>query len=319
MQNDKLEILGKVALFHLDIRTWSGRKKLRPEDIKGDVPPKKLASLGSKRIVDPKKVAVFETIKRRAERLLGGVGIRVMGSYAIPLDQVKSMNEQLNAMRDAYTQEKNSFIFTYHRDVEEWIKEQGEWGEIIRTAITPSATVRQQLHFGWQAYQISPTGGDDGLDEEVGGMATQLFNEISRDALRCFEESFLLKTRVGMRAINPIKAIQEKLRGLSFLDARAAAISRFLSDVLLTLPKEGYITGDLLTKLFGVLIVLSSPEKIAEYGQKLLDGESIEDNELMSISSTQPTRKLVAKDEVIEIEPAEDAVSEMKVAPPAWF
>jgi hypothetical protein len=285
MQKENVQVLDKVALINLDVHTWSGRKKLRPEDIKGNVPPKKLASLGSKRIVDPKKVATFESLKRQAERLLGSVGIRVMRTYAVPLDKVKELIDGLNKIRTEFEDEKAKFLSSYHTSVEAWIAEQEEWGEIIRSAITPVADIRHQLSFGWQVFGVQPTGLDDsGLEEQITGMAGQLFDEISREAARVFEESFLMKTKVGQRALRPIRSIQEKLKGLSFLDGRAAALSDFLDETLNALPKVGSIEGDHLTKLFGLLIVLSSPAKVAQYGQDLLDGKSVTDSDLIALS-----------------------------------
>ncbi|NLC22085.1 MAG: DUF3150 domain-containing protein [Halomonadaceae bacterium] len=285
MQNDNIQVLDKIALVNLDVHTWSGRKKLRPEDIKGHVPPKKLASLGSKRIVDPKSVATFETLKRRAERLLGSVGIRLMGTYAVPLDRAEELVAELSSIREEFNTKKSLFLQSYDQSVEAWITEQEEWGSIIRSAITPVAEVRNQLSFGWQVFHVQPTSIDDsGLDDQIGGMAGQLFSEISREASRCFEDSFLMKLKVGQRALRPLRSIQEKLKGLSFLDGRAFAVSEFLDETLNSIPKVGSIEGEPLNKLFGLLVVLSSTSKIAEYGQALLDGHTIGDKDLIALS-----------------------------------
>lgn len=59
MQNSNLvqetQILSKLLLVDLNVSIWSGRKKLRAEDLGVDLnlPPSELASLGSKRITDP--------------------------------------------------------------------------------------------------------------------------------------------------------------------------------------------------------------------------------------------------------------------------
>lgn len=297
MQQENVRVLDKVALINLDVHTWSGRKKLRPEDIKGNVPPKKLASLGSKRIVDPKKVATFESLKRRSERLLGSAGIKMMGTYAVPVDRVKDLIAGLNDICKEFNDEKAKFLSSYNASVEAWIAEQEEWGEIIRSAITPVAEIRNQLSFGWQVFHVQPTGLDDsGLEQEIGGMAGQLFNEISREATRIFEESFLMKTKVGQRALRPIRSIQEKLKGLAFLDGRAYALSEFLDATLNALPQVGSIEGEHLNKLFGLLIVLSSPAKVAQYGQDLLDGKCITDGDLIALSGLDEEEEELSND-----------------------
>ena len=61
--------LNDVIVVSLDVRIWSGRKKLRPEDLttSGRLPPKDLVSLGSKKIFDPKALKPFAEVKRKAE------------------------------------------------------------------------------------------------------------------------------------------------------------------------------------------------------------------------------------------------------------
>lgn len=285
MQNEEKKILDKIVLFNLDIHTWSGRKKLLANDIEGRIPPKKLASLGSKKICDPTKVAKFASVKRRAERLLYSKGFRLMGAYAIPLDRVKEVVDELKAMRDEFDSLKVNFLNTYHQGIEYWIQEQGEWGKIIRPHITPVDYIRKQLSFGWQVFHIQPTEAEtEGFDEEVTGMSGRLFTEISSDAARIFEESFLMKTRVGQRSIPQLHALLDKLQGLAFIDGKATAIAKMMSSTLDSLPKTGDIEGSELNKLFGMLIVLSSKQKIVEYGQRILDGEDVTASDLSAIS-----------------------------------
>ena len=70
--------LTDVIVVSLDVRIWSGRKKLRPEDLttSGRLPPKDLVSLGSKKIFDPKALKPFVDVKRRAETRCQAIGVR---------------------------------------------------------------------------------------------------------------------------------------------------------------------------------------------------------------------------------------------------
>ena len=49
------QVLDRLVAVNLDVRIWSGRKKLTAEDLSlgADVPPEDLVSLGSKRVCDP--------------------------------------------------------------------------------------------------------------------------------------------------------------------------------------------------------------------------------------------------------------------------
>jgi hypothetical protein len=288
MQTEERNVLDQIVLFNLDIHTWSGRKKLLADDIEGRIPPKKLASLGSKKICDPTKVAKFSSVKRRAERLLYSKGFRLMGAYAVPVDRVKEVVDELKFMKDEFNSLKVTFLNTYHQGIEHWIDEQGEWGKIIRPHITSADYIRNQLSFGWQVFHIQPTQAEtEGFDEEVNSMSGRLFNEISRDAASMFEESFLMKDRVGQKSIPQVYALLDKLRGLAFIDGKATAIANMMSDTLGSLPKQGVIEGKDLNRLFGLLIVLSSKQKIVEYGQRILDGEDVTANDLSAFSGLE--------------------------------
>jgi len=50
-----MQVLDRLVAVNLDVRIWSGRKKLTAEDLSlgTDVPPEDLVSLGSKRVCDP--------------------------------------------------------------------------------------------------------------------------------------------------------------------------------------------------------------------------------------------------------------------------
>ena len=63
-----IQTLDKLLICHIDCSIWSGRKKLRPEDFRlangSQLPPKDVASLGSKKICDPEALANFERLKK---------------------------------------------------------------------------------------------------------------------------------------------------------------------------------------------------------------------------------------------------------------
>ena len=83
-----IQTLDKLLICHIDCSIWSGRKKLRPEDFRlangSQLPPKDVASLGSKKICDPEALANFERLKKEAQRLCEQVGVRFLGGYAVP-------------------------------------------------------------------------------------------------------------------------------------------------------------------------------------------------------------------------------------------
>ncbi|WP_055464783.1 DUF3150 domain-containing protein [Marinomonas fungiae] len=55
-----IQTLDKLLICHIDCSIWSGRKKLRPEDFRlangSQLPPKDVASLGSKKNLRPRGI-----------------------------------------------------------------------------------------------------------------------------------------------------------------------------------------------------------------------------------------------------------------------
>ena len=81
-------ILDQMVLVKVDATIYGARKKLKVEDLMlvdgSKLPPEDLASLGSKRLLDPDQLSVFNRLKKEAERICLRIGTRFLGGYAIP-------------------------------------------------------------------------------------------------------------------------------------------------------------------------------------------------------------------------------------------
>ena len=92
-------ILDRLVVVKIDATLWGGRKKLRKEDLilaDGSVlPPEDLASLGSKKIADPRELAVFHRLKKEAERICLKVGTRFLGGFVVPQGTIESIQRDL--------------------------------------------------------------------------------------------------------------------------------------------------------------------------------------------------------------------------------
>ena len=106
-----------VIVVSLDVRIWSGRKKLRPEDLtaSGRLPPKDLVSLGSKRLCDPDALQPFLQLKRRAEARCQAVGVRFARAFAIPKAAAKPVLSDLNSLAEQFRQARAAFLADLRR------------------------------------------------------------------------------------------------------------------------------------------------------------------------------------------------------------
>jgi hypothetical protein len=267
MQAMTTTITDQVTLVILSIAIWSGRKKLRAEDLKlgTEIPPEDLVSLGSKRVCDPDALKGFHRIKQSADRACLRVGTRFLGGYAVPHAHAEALAEQLETIKAEFDQETKTFLSSYDHDLEDWISRLPEFEEPIRRAIEPANIVGARLRFGYQLVQIAPADNPGTLEDEVAGLGDGIFGEVSQIA-RELESSFEGKDKLHRRALGTFGRIRDKLACLSFIDERIQPIVDSIDDWLSRLPLTAPITGAIFNEGMGLALLLSDPSRMARHG-----------------------------------------------------
>lgn len=280
------QVLQQVVCFSLEeISLWGARKKLRTEDLKltqDTLPPKDLASLGSKKIFNPKALAKFEALKKRAHVACGRIGIRFMGGYAVPESATDDLAKELDKIGAEFDVAKADFIATYTGELESWIAKHPGWEQWIRAATIPVDEVKDRIRYGWTPAKISTpdeNNPDSRLNQkmtkEAGGLSGRLFKEIGEMAQKVLEDSLLGKTKVNRRVLSPIRKIRGKLNGLAFLDKRVGPLITAIDDTVGQMPGDAPIEGLALTALHGLILTLSDSERMKQFGQAILDGSPV--------------------------------------------
>lgn len=324
-----ISVLKGVRVFNLSVRLWTGKKKLRHDDLhvqKDDLMPEDLASLGHKKICDPAKLAVFGTLKRRMETLLQNNGVRFLGGYAIPESKVTEICDGLDEIVKEGMEEKATFLDDYDQAVEDWIASHREWESAIRRAVTPKAVVESRISFGYEAFQIlGCEAGEEHKPQNAGvakaakGLSGTLLEEVADDVEELFERSLMGKDSANRRVLSPIRTIRSKLNGLSFVDPVVSPIVQTIDEVLAMMPEEGPISGADLTALNGLVFILSNPEKMRRHGQMIIDGHSVTDalNELAPAPIEAPVNPQSSPEGEECPDPVPPIQQEAVVAPPA--
>ncbi|WP_224962777.1 DUF3150 domain-containing protein [Geomonas subterranea] len=274
-------ILNNLIVVALDTTLWSGEKKLRPEDLGGvKLPPDKLASLGSKRTFDPVALRIFKTLKRRAERTLSDVGVRFLSGYAVPESALDTVFQILVEIETEFAEAKRDFLFDYDAKLEAWLKEAGEWSEIVRKAVEPASSVANKLHFGFTAYKVGePVAASvkvqETLARQVGGLSDQLMQEVAQAAKETLEESYNGRTEVTRKALSPVNNIKAKLEGLMFLNpSEIGGLVMNVNAVLAAVPKSGPIQGAVLAGIVGVLSQMANIQGFVAAAAKVQQEET---------------------------------------------
>ena len=294
-------VLKSILAVNLDVNIWSARRKLQPGDfVHSELPPEKLASLGSKRICNPSDLKVFSTLKARAVNVLDKSGVRFLGGWAIPEAKAAEIVNGLDLIAEEFKHAKDKFMKNYDQAVQNWIKENPGWEKIIATSVVNADYVASRIAFNWQVFKVvNPTGRkkallEIGLQSEVSNLGGTLFDEVARTAQEAFKRSFSGKSMITRKALSPLKGIQQKLADLSFIEPKVAPVVLLIENAIARIPGRGAIQGPDLLMLQGLLTMISTPASMALYGQEVIESrtnESIVLDSLRQDSSPEQNSK----------------------------
>ncbi|QSA98054.1 DUF3150 domain-containing protein [Methylococcus sp. EFPC2] len=275
-------ILDRLLVVKLDATIWGGRKKLRKEDLilaDGSVlPPEDLASLGSKKIADPGELAVFNRLKKEAERICLKVGTRFLGGFAVPEGAIGSIRCELDRIASSFETARGEFLSRYDESISDWVAKHPAFAQAICRAVDPVDVVAAGLRFDYVVFRVSQPESLEGessqeiaesLSRKVESMSDNLFREVAQDANDLVEHSLLGRQSVTRKALSPFKRIRDKLDGLAFLDHRVSPVVQSIDALLSRVPKVGALDGVYLQEVFAFALLLSDPEKIKRHGEGL--------------------------------------------------
>lgn len=268
-------VLEKVALVQIDISIWSGRKKLRPEDIRlgdgGALPPETVASLGSKKVIGREALKTFETLKKRAQRLPEEIGVRFLGGYAVPVERAQEVSEHLKKVQAEFAEARTEFLANYGRLVEEWVAEHPSFAESLRKAVPPKEYVARATDFRFAIFQVTPAEAESGLDSQAMGLGGRLLEEVAADARKWMERFLASASEVSQRTLRPLVRIRDKLEALAFLSGAAQPLNAAINEVLAECRPMPVITGGPLVRLKAMASLLADPVR----SQQVLDASVV--------------------------------------------
>ena len=286
-------MLERVVLVKVEATIYGARKKLNKEDLVladgSKLPPEDLASLGSKRLLDPDRLTVFNRLKKEAERICLRVGTRFLGGFAIPNESAAGITAKLERIAQDFALAKTDFLAGYNAAVTDWVVRHPEFAGIIEQAVDSVEFVSTRLSFDYLVVTVGlpealPPADVARLETKIGSMSEQMFYEIAVDANQFIEQSLLGKDQVTRSALRPIRRMRDKLDGLGFLDYRVAPVVNTIDDLLAKIPDKGAIAGGILQEILATALLLADPVKTRRHGEGLLvaqdlpKADSIEDD-----------------------------------------
>ncbi|MFO1432576.1 MAG: DUF3150 domain-containing protein [Candidatus Competibacteraceae bacterium] len=295
-----IQWLEQVVFIHLDFHLWSGRKKLRAEDLKNltaeQMPPATLASLGSKRLCAPDDLAPGIRCRKQAERVCQLYGFRFLGHFAVPEPRLEALQRGLEVAVAEFNAWRSDFLARYEAVIDHWVQQHPGWETIIRRAVEPVESVAARLSAGYQVFRIAPATdqADDsanaGLAAQAATLGDRLLASVAQDAQTLWRESLQGRDQVGRRVLRPVQAILDKLRGWALIDPTVAPIVQRIELALAALPRRGPLQGNDLNALAGLVFLLSDPDRLKQHGQAVLAGlpEETAIDRLETVDAVEP-------------------------------
>lgn len=301
MINDIDTIMHDSLVINLDISIWSGRAKLRRDDIPNadNLPPDTLASMGSKKLIDPAMLTPFNTLRARAATSLDKIGVRFLGGWIIHKGMHFKARGILDDICAEFDEALRQFLNKYDDVTEDWLQSFPEWSGIIRAALPARLAMIGKFRFAYTFYAVAPVQGDATLETQVSRLGNAATSELVAMVKDLYHEVFEGRDTITKRGLRPIRTIIEKLDAVSYMHPGLVNVKMSLQDEL-TLLEAGVQDKDTVLRFKRFLLSLLNPAGI----ELLFENGPMTASMLEVLLSGQP------ESEPESSEPASDVVAE---------
>ena len=297
MLTNDVKIVDKMLVVAPAITIWSARKKMQAEDYgtdKDNLPPDEIATLGVKKLCPPERLRPFNMLKSRATSLLAPHGIPFLpGAWLVPADKASEINKALEEIKADFDREKESFLGDYTRITSDWVMAHPDYAEMLVRSMASPDYVRSRLSFGWRAFALRMTRNSN-IRDELEGLGNSVFADVAKQAASAQQEVFSGRDSVTQKALNPIRALAEKLRGLSFIHPQVLAATSLVQSCLERMPAKGEISGSHLGEVLALMTLLTDPVALEDATSRMVQHNAAPETFLMPAPATAKSAPIAA-------------------------
>ena len=259
-------VFDKSVGIILDIRLWSGSRKLKEDDFAGiELPPEELVSLGSKRTHDREALKPLQAVRTKTVTALESIAVSLYGGkvWLLPEDQADDLQITLETLAREFQAEKEKFLFEFHSCQQAWLNKNNQWASILEPYLETSESVEKKFVFSWRTFRISPAQNDNLADTVSVDVTNSLLKEVSHLAAEAYE-TLKDRDRATNKNLNRLDRLASKLRGMAFLDPGVGMIEQELHHILDMRDANGVLAGADVYKLARLLVELKNPTVLEE-------------------------------------------------------
>lgn len=231
------------TLVHLRVRKWGGEAKALDSDYKadGELPPANLLKRGQKAVFPPSALTAFDTLRRKAERVLLSKGTRFAGGFLVANEGLEDVLELLKQIEGEFDQAKTKFLSEFDMNLENWLAANAEHQRVIRQ-ILDKDYIGAKFGFGYDLLEISPKPGHE-FDEEA--ISSSVLHEVG---VLCNTAADSLCDRKNDMApaslISKLEPMMTKLNAMRFNNGRLTRLLDQFEELEKAIPVDGLIKKD---------------------------------------------------------------------------
>ena len=272
-----IDILRNVVLFNTgETVLWTGRAKMSETDFgfdHGELPPEAIASLGSKRVIDPEALKPLNKIRYQMRRSCMEVGVRFLGGFAVPANAAETLVKKLESLVLEGEVIKGDFMQSLDRKLQIWHAAHPKWAHILSAGTPERESIAKRIQFGFHAILVTTPENDivaKSIINAVDGMGASIIDEISSEA-RTFVEKSLDDGRDqgSQKTLLPMRRIAKKLAGMRYIDPQFQKITEVVDAVIDTLPLSGRVEAQDFINLTRLANLLSNRVSFGETTKNL--------------------------------------------------
>lgn len=252
-----------LVIFYLFFRQWTGSVAMTRADYSdgikdGTLPPDEVtANYGQKRVIDPKHLRIFETLKKRAETVLNDNGLPFCKGYAIPVDKAQEVADAIRVIAEDYNAKRDEFVRDMPQRCQEWINQNPAFA--ARMVVPSPVVIAERINADFSLCQFMPVNATidktGSLNRTVGGLFEEVLRDISKRSKLLLHRSVVGKQPedLSQRTLSTLKVMREKLTSLQFLNSGVRPLLELLNRLLAIMPTKGKFSTQQFNILSGAL------------------------------------------------------------------
>lgn len=278
--NNNNQALSEITLFHPLLEIWSSSVTFDLRGINGitKLPPKQLVTNGRMFLIPQGKLpsgkanllSQLTSVRKGVERTLSGVGIRLMGGYAIPNSKVSAVLQEIADYNAEFDRLVSELVANVADLYNQQINHYPEWAsQLIDAQISPSS-IQKRCRFDMAVFEVSAPKNVEAARRFSGatnGIFDQVLGDLADNAHQILRNTFTNRGNgITRKALRPVNRIIEKLDTFTFVDARLVPMVTYLQETMNSLPLTGNLSTNDIGRVVAMLTTITSPDDFIAFG-----------------------------------------------------